>query len=132
MEYFLGSLVTAITIFSLVIFFKNKFIATAAPGIRYSQSHVFNMVRPFIFAFNSRKMSTPKTQATTYKDSAFVRVVFTNNQAYWIKNNAFYTAELHRGVVDTKSTKLVDIMGMNDVQLKEAMLIVEKLTEKDI
>lgn len=56
----------------------------------------------------------------------------TETQAYWIKNNTVYVAEIENGIVLNETTKVVDIMGMDKVQLDEMMFIIEKLTEGNI
>ena len=58
-----------------------------------------------------------------------MRVMFLEDKAYWIKDNAFFTANVFDGIIDEESTSRVDIMGMDDVQLKEMSFIVDKLTE---
>lgn len=70
-----------------------------------------------------------KTQATEHYDSRQVRVLMTETNAYWIANNALYTAEIIDGSVVESSTKKVDMMGMSKVELEEMIFIVEKLTE---
>lgn len=70
-----------------------------------------------------------KTQATDHYDSKQVRVLMTETNAYWIANNALHTAEIVDGSVVESSTKKVDMMGMDKVELEEMIFIVEKLTE---
>lgn len=129
MEYLLGAIVTAITIFGVAALFRNKFIEAEPMKIRYSQAHIFNIVKPFIPATSLLFSPAPVTQASVYENSMYMRVVFADSQAYWIKDNTFYTADMSNGLIDSETTRIVDIMGMDDVQLKKAMLIVEKLTE---
>ena len=69
------------------------------------------------------------TQASNYLKRKMVRVIFTKSNAYWIKDNAVYEAEILDGSIKQESTKKVDIHAMNDVQLKKIQFIVEKLTE---
>jgi hypothetical protein len=52
------------------------------------------------------------------------------SQAYWIRSNVFYTADLNEmGLVDFDSARPVDTMTMSKVQLDKMSFIVEKLTE---
>ena len=53
-----------------------------------------------------------------------------DNQAYWIKDSIFYMADMSNdGGVDKDTTRRVDTMTMDKVQLKKMMFIIEKLTE---
>jgi hypothetical protein len=38
-------------------------------------------------------------------------------------------ADMENGVIDKETTRTVDIMGMDEVQLKKASYIVDKLTD---
>ncbi len=56
--------------------------------------------------------------------------MFTQSHAYWISNNSVYRANLNEnGLIVQESSEVLDMMGMDKVQLDEMMLIVEKLTE---
>ena len=71
-----------------------------------------------------------KTQATEYEDSRSVRVVMTDSQAYWIRDNVFYTADISEDYsINKNSTRRVDTMGMDRVQLEKIMFIVDRLNE---
>ena len=59
----------------------------------------------------------------------YTRVVFVENQAYWIKNNTLFVADMDEGMVDEDTTREVDTMGMNKVQLEKVIHIVDALTE---
>jgi hypothetical protein len=64
-------------------------------------------------------------------DGTKVRILFTDDQAYWIKDNAVFAAPLdpESGLILDDHAKEVDMMGMDKVQLNEMMFIVDKLTE---
>ena len=71
-----------------------------------------------------------KTQATEHHENNLVRIIFVESQAYWIRSNVFYTADLNEmGLVDFDSARPVDTMTMSKVQLDKMSFIVEKLTE---
>ena len=54
-----------------------------------------------------------------------------DNQAYWIKDNVFYTADMAmNGNVDKDTTRTVDTMTMNKVQLDKMMFIIDRLREE--
>jgi len=51
------------------------------------------------------------------------------DQAYWIKDNIFYTADVMGDGVDKDTTRRVDTMVMNKVQLDKMMFIIDRLRE---
>jgi hypothetical protein len=131
MEYLLGSLVTLLTI--LII---NRTVNRAtgrelkSTGIAYTQSFVHSTLYPFITIPKDLIMNNSiKTQARKHLQKNSFRVLFVEDKAYWIKDNIFYTAEVSDGSVNEETTSRVDIMGMDEVQLKEMSFIVDKLTE---
>jgi hypothetical protein len=58
-----------------------------------------------------------------------VRAIAVEDQIYWIADNAFYTANIVDGDIEENSTRLVDTMAMDKVQLEKMMFIVDKLRE---
>lgn len=132
MEYFIGSIATAIVFFiasrALPSFsFNNK-----AKNVYVTQSMAFESIAPYVYPeYNAGKWYKEpiETQSRKYVQSTGVRVVIYNDNAYWLHENTFYTATAPNGIVDQSSAKVVDVMNMNDVELKELSYIVEKLTE---
>jgi hypothetical protein len=59
-----------------------------------------------------------KTQATDHYDSGRMKILFSEDKAYWIKDNAVYCAD----IVDNQIVE-------NSEKPLEMMFIVEKLTE---
>ncbi len=53
-----------------------------------------------------------------------------DDQAYWIKDNTFYTADMVQGTVDKETTRIVDTMTMNKVQLDKMIFIIDRLREE--
>jgi hypothetical protein len=70
-----------------------------------------------------------ETQMSKHQKTMQIRVIFVGNEAYWIKDNAFYVATTIDGMIDHESAKVVDTIGMDKVQLDKMSFIVEKLTE---
>jgi len=73
----------------------------------------------------------PKTQSTDYVARTSVRAIVIEDQIYWISDNAFYTANMVDGNIEENSTRLVDTMTMDKVQLEKMIFIVDKLREGD-
>jgi hypothetical protein len=127
LDYFIGALATIIVV---VIanralrrpYSENKTI------IRYSQSHVYSLMAPILDYVPSVKPLRP-SQSSKYVESSYIKVMIVEKFAYWIKDNALYTAEVVEGEVDKTTTKQVDTMTMDRVELEKTMFIVEKLRE---
>jgi heptaprenylglyceryl phosphate synthase len=126
MEYFLGSIITLACV--VVV---NKLVKRQKPitgTIEFSQSHLYAVLAPFMPS--NEELSKPKhTQASKYLDNVFFRVIIVGKNAYWIKDNVFYEADVLDGDVDRKTARQVDTMAMDKVQLNKMMSIVERLTE---
>lgn len=127
MEYVVGSLVTLAVVVVVNIVLR---VAEKQPTqtIRYSQSHIYSIMKP-ILDFVPLMGSFKETQASKYLQSLYIRVMVLENEAFWIKDNALYTANLVDGEVDKNTTRKVDTMTMNKVELEKTMFIVEKLRE---
>ena len=88
-----------------------------------------------LLSFNNRVISLlkepepKKTQTTDYVSKTSIRAIVVDNQMYWISDNAFYTATLVDGNIEENSTRLVDTMTMDKVQLEKMIFIVDKLRE---
>lgn len=51
------------------------------------------------------------------------------NKAYWIKDNAFYEADLDGKNIDKESARIVDTMQMDKVQLDKMLFIMDQLRD---
>lgn len=132
MEYVAGSIVTAVVMLFVIKFANNINLKSYFRKPRVSQSYSFSLLMPSI-----SHLMTPfglylepiERQSTNHERSLKVKMVIYNNKAYWIHDGNFYTAIVVNGVVVKESTKPVDTMGMDTVELKELSEVVEKLTE---
>jgi hypothetical protein len=127
MEYFLGSLITLI-IMSYFGKRSAKIVAYKPKPVMYSQSYIDKLISEMVF----EKFIPPlkkDTQSSKYMDGGQVRVIIIDGEAYWIVDQTLYVAKMVDGIVDTETTKKVDTMTMNNVQLEKTQFIVQKLTE---
>ena len=131
MEYFLGSVTTLITIFVFKKFILNKEkISVPENKNIYSQSYMHKILLPFLPTNSQINRMTPKkTQARLFYNKLYIKILFLDNKAYWIKDNTFYSADVVDKQVIEETTKIVDIMSMDKVELDKMSFIVEKLTE---
>ena len=127
MEYFGGALITLLTVYVVNRLVHKQLSEKRGTVVRYSQSHVYRLANNIVFGESAARQK--ETQSRKYIEESHVRVVVSENKAYWIKDHQFFVADVVNGNVDNESTKQVDTMKMNDVELKKMMLIVETLRE---
>jgi len=131
MEYLIGS----ITTFFIIIFVYFNVSASVrqntTPTLRFSQSYRYYLTSPYSpFVYTGSSAEEVKTQAMVHFDKVNLKIVLFEDQAYWIQDEAFYTAELSPdGKIDKLTQKVVDTMTMDPVQLNKIMIIVETLRE---
>jgi hypothetical protein len=127
-EFLLGSVATVLAILVLRSAMIKDLSKNSKISIRYSQSHIYEITKDFIpdeFFFKKQR----DTQSKSHEKSMYTRVVFLDNEAYWIKNNALFVADMDEGVVAEETARRVDTIGMDKVQLEKVIHIVEALTE---
>lgn len=126
MEYLLGSIVTLITMSIVAKLVRHPKNAVKNIKTNFNQSRQHELVRDFL-PFQRKKL---KTQATKNHNARRIRVIFIDEDAYWIEKNALHTARLSsNGQIDESSKIKVDIMAMDKVELDKMIFIVNKLTE---
>jgi hypothetical protein len=131
MEFLLGfALAFGTTLFvKKYILTEDLFKANKLGKIVYRQSHLFSLIAPAIPYMPTAKVFRP-TQSFLNDEKNNQRIIFTEEKAYWIKDNAFYEAVLlESGEIDSSTTKVVDTMTMDKVELDKMIFIVQKLTE---
>jgi hypothetical protein len=128
MEFLLGFIVAIVAIFMLRIFAIKTLSQNSQIRITYRQSHIHEIIKDFLpeSLFLGKQANT---QSMAHQKSMYTRVVFVDNEAYWIKNNALFVADMEEGVVAEETARVVDTMGMNRVQLEKVIHIVEALAE---
>ena len=128
MEFVLGSIVTIASLFIVSrLILSEKEVGKTTVKIVFRQSHLFDVLKPYIDYMPLPPL--PITQSYKYDMKNKMRVMFTETNAYWIKDNAFYQADLVDGMVDESTTKVVDTMAMDKVELDKMIFIVQQLTE---
>lgn len=128
MEYFIGSFVMLVTLLSFQRFAAKQEKTLHLKPIRYSQSKKFELTR---YSFNPSVFPSEKkkSQSRNHVLESTLRVILIDDSAYWIGDNSLFTAKVVDGEIDQESTKKVDTMGMDKVQLDKTIFIVEKLRE---
>ena len=122
MEYLLISLATLFIAY--LFFYKVNKLNDSMPTLSYvSQSKLF--IKPI----KKEKKHKLFTQSLKFMETMFAKIIFVDNQAYWIRDNAIYTAKSKNNKIDENTIQKVDIMTMNKVELDKMIFIVDKLTE---
>ena len=94
--------------------------------IRYSQSHIFEIIKPLLPPINKTKQNK-NTQSYKHEEKTNVKVIIMDGSAFWIRENVFYTAQFDPEGIDKDSTTVVDIMGMDTVELNKMLFIMDQL-----
>ena len=75
-------------------------------------------------------LKAPKTsQSSELEAKTNIRVIIVDGQAYWIKDNSFFVADLEGKNVDGSTARVVDTIHMDKVQLDKMLFIMDKLRE---
>lgn len=130
MEYLIGSLFTIAAFWSIKKLTKNV-TSGQIESVRYSQSHIYDLIRPFMPSNEELIGDPPPSQKTNHYNSLFIKVMLVDNEAFWIKDNQVYVADISDGAIDKTSTRQVDTMAMDEVQLKKMMFIIDQLKQDD-
>lgn len=126
LEYLLGTITSLFALMAYSLFFRNT-KQEKELKIKMSQSRSFHLTSSFSIIINPKKEMI--TQSTKHFDGSRLKILMTESNAYWIKDNAVYVADIDNGIILEESSKIVDTMGMDKVELDELMFIVETLTE---
>jgi hypothetical protein len=97
--------------------------------VRYSQSHIFDLVSPLLPSMINKTNKQRISQSTIYDKKTNIRVIIVGDMAYWVKDNVFYEASINNNGVDSETTKVVDTIGMDSVELDKMLFIMDRLRE---
>jgi hypothetical protein len=134
MEYVIGSVLTLTTIFCCNLLLRNKRNKIVKIGVRFSQSRLHEITKPINSLTELVKALSREpipTQSRKHYAAQHVRVIMSESEAYWISNNRFYVADVRDNLIIQETTREVDTMVMDDVQLKKIMEIVEMLGDNN-
>lgn len=95
--------------------------------VKPSQTKVFSVITAFLDMYGIRDL--PPTQTSKFEDDKYIRVLVVDSQAYWIVHNTLFVADQVDGLIDKETTRPVDTMAMDKVQLDRTIFIVNALTE---
>jgi hypothetical protein len=133
MDFVAGSILTFFLFFFTVRMIQsNKTINDPIPTIRYSQSHLHSIVSPLL-PLIPKQQKQKNSQSMELDKKRNIKVIIVDNLAYWIKDNKFYVADMDGADVDGSTSRIVDTMGMDKIQLDKMLFIMDQLREgKDV
>ena len=137
MQYFLGSLISIFIFYIISKAMVYKYVVLNKDKdsffkIKYSQSHIHSIVSPLLppSEILNAKINK-KTQASVHIKKNRVKVLIIDGKAYWKKDNVLYVADVVNDEIERDLATVVDIMGMDKVELDKMLFIVDQLTEGD-
>lgn len=131
MKYFLGSLSTLIILIVIGKYSMPKINNIHNFKLEYRQSHIFEIVKP-ILPPPSEIKKKKDSQSNKLEEKTNIKVIIMNGQAFWIKDNVFYVADMNGPIIDKDTTRRVDTMGMDKVELDRMLFIMDQLTDRKI
>jgi ribosomal 30S subunit maturation factor RimM len=130
MEYIIGFLSAFVFVFLFIqIQYRYDVLKENIKLARSSQSTRHTMVGA-AQSFNLVKTKKRDSQSNRHDKNINIKVIIMDDQAYWIKDNTFYMADMSHGNVDKETTRVVDTMTMNKVQLDKMIFIIDRLREE--
>jgi predicted ribosome-associated RNA-binding protein Tma20 len=114
--------VPLLLVIGYIVFFKKGTVYE--PMMTQSMIHSqYSKQRKYIEKINR------KSQSKIRQEKENVRVIIVENEAYWIKDNAFYTAPMVNNLISKDYAIQVDTEHMDKVQLDKMLFILDKLRE---
>jgi bacterioferritin (cytochrome b1) len=128
MEYVLGSVITLAILLISSKLFRKELTKDVRVRVLFNQTRKYELIRhtlPFL-PIERKKVVT---QSVKHNQSVTTRILFIDGKAYWLESGVLQEAEMLDGNLDRETQKVVDIISMDDVELKKMVFVVEKLTE---
>jgi hypothetical protein len=123
--YFLISVLTFLSLSTIIGYMSKKFSQNNDDFIRYSQSHIHNIIKDYIP--KPTRPAIGKSQSLNHETKQHVKVIITEDKAYWIMNNNFYSANVVEGSIDKDSTSVVDTFSLDQEELDKMLFILDQL-----
>lgn len=123
-------LVIAILTFYLSSYIIKRNAKIRARGINTamkSQSVVYNKTKQFIP--KDLKNRGYISQSVNHSNKFMVKVMVIDDNAYWVKDNTFFTADVEDGNVLPETTRKVDTLNMSKQDVDKMIFILDKLKD---
>ena len=95
---------------------------------KYRQSDIYEIIKDII---PKQKLNKTKciTQSEKHIQKNMLKVVITNDKAYWTLDNVFYTADAVNGRVDEDTVVPLDFEDMSKTELDKMLSILDDLKQ---
>lgn len=112
------------TIINIALKRNKKYFAK----VLYTQSSIHQIVKVFA-PKDLFELPSVFSQSKKHVEKNTVKVMLVEDQAYWVHNNMFYTADLVEGLVDPETTKAVDTNNMSKRDIDKMLFILDSLKD---
>ena len=92
----------------------------------YRQSDVHKLLKYF-FSIRLSNNEEPISQLTKRKEKNMTKIIFVDNQAYWVSENTFFVAESVNGEIQRQTARPVNTNGLSKVDLNKMLFILDSL-----
>lgn len=124
MEYFIVALLTILSSFVILkIVKRNEKIFIGRPIYRQSDMH--NLMKNFFS--RSVFVNNKSSQMDKRVEQNSVKIVATEDKAYWVVDNVFYVADLINDVPDMSTARPVDTSNMSKSDIDKMLFILDNL-----
>jgi hypothetical protein len=94
----------------------------------FTQSNIHQTVKHFI-PRDLFDLPAVVSQSKKHVLKNTIKVMMVEDQAYWVHNNMFYTADMIEGFVDAETTKAVDTNNMSKRDIDKMLFILDSLRD---
>ena len=92
----------------------------------YRQSDIHKLLKYF-FSIRLPNNEGPSSQLTKRKEKNMTKVIFVDNQAYWVSENTFFVAESINGEIQRQTARPVNTNGLSKPELNKMLFILDSL-----
>ena len=92
----------------------------------YRQSDIHRLLKYF-FSIRLPNNEGPSSQLTKRKEKNMTKVIFVDNQAYWVSENTFFVAESINGEIQRQTARPVNTNGLSKIDLNKMLFILDSL-----
>ena len=130
MEYIIGFLSAFVFVYFIMqLQYKYDILKENLKFVKSTQSRRHYLLKSDV-VLHKKEARNKNTQSAKHDKNINIKVIIMDEKAYWIKDNVFYMADMNHGNVDKDTTRKVDTMAMNKVQLDKMMFIIDRLREE--
>lgn len=113
---------------SYIIKRNSKIRSKGVKTVMKSQSIIYNKTKQFIP--KDLKNKEYITQSVNHSNKYMLKVMVIDENAYWVKDNTFFTADIKDGSVMPETTRQIDTLSMSKQDIEKMMFILDKLKEE--